>query len=83
VFAGHDLGVYDIFGCGARLCGAEEGVEAVCYAFYLFDFAVLDCAELDYFAVGRGEDGVEVGIEGTDTGFEGAVEEGGEVRVDV
>jgi hypothetical protein len=38
---------------------------------------------LDHFAVGGGEDGVEVGIEGADARFESAVEEGGQVGVDV
>jgi hypothetical protein len=38
---------------------------------------------LDYFPVGGGEDGVGVWIEGADAGFEGAVEELGEVAVGV
>lgn len=63
--------------------GAEQGVEAVGYALDLFDLAVLDGAELDYFAVGGGEDGVGVWVEGAGAGFQGAVEEGGEVGVDV
>jgi hypothetical protein len=44
---------------------------------------VLDGAELDHFAVGGGEDGVGVGVERAGAGLEGAVEEGGEVGVDV
>jgi hypothetical protein len=38
---------------------------------------------LDHFAVGGGQDGVGVGVERAGAGLEGAVEEGGEVGVDV
>ena len=49
----------------------------------MFDLAVLDGAELDHFAVGGGQDSVGVGVERAGAGLEGAVEEGGEVGVDV
>lgn len=83
VFGSADLRVGDVV-CGLRgAVRAEEGVEAVGDALDLLDLAVLNGAELDDLAVGGREDGVGVGVEGTGAGLQGAVEEGGEVGVDV
>ena len=63
--------------------GAEECVEAVGHAFDLFDFAVFDGSVLNYAAVGGGEDGIGVRIQGPGAGFETTVEEGCEIGVGV
>jgi hypothetical protein len=44
---------------------------------------MLDCSKLDDLAVGGREDGVRVGVKWAYSWFESAVEESGEVRVDV
>jgi hypothetical protein len=62
---------------------AEERVERISYAFDLLDLAVLDDAELNDFAVCRGEDGIRVGVKRADPGLELAVEELGKVAVSV
>jgi hypothetical protein len=47
----------------------------------LLDFAVLDGAKLNDLSVCGRENCIGIGIQGADSGFEGAVEEGGEVGV--
>jgi len=47
----------------------------------LLHFTVVDNAVLDYFAIGRRDNGVGRGVNGAGARLEGAVEEGCEVRI--
>jgi len=80
-FAGEDMSRGRDVGRRFRGSGAQKSVDGVGHAFHLLDFAGIDEAELEHATIGRGEEGIMVGVEGTRTRLQLAVEEFGQVRV--